>query len=160
MATVVTLVALVGLIAAITMGSEMLDVARKQTVAMQILRNEVEHVHLKDWSSFPSVLPASFSITINDTGNGLSAGSAADQNAFALTNATNLSVGPYTFNNGLMSVAKDFTCTLTIAAVPLRANVLRFDYTVTWKTGNQHKTYTRTSSTYYGKNGLNVYYRR
>lgn len=156
MATVVTLVVLVGLVAAVTMGSEMLDVSRKQTVAMQILRNEVEHVHLKDWATV-SALPASASVTINSDGNGLSAGGAADRQAFALTNYT-VAVGDD--NLGLMNAAKDFTCTLAVTPVPARANLLRLDYTVIWTGGNRRKTYTRTSSTYYGKNGLNLYYQR
>lgn len=158
MATVVTLVVLVGLVAAVTMGSEMLDVSRKQTVAMQILRNEIEHVHLKDWATVSAAVPSNFSITINAAGTGLSAGNPSDQKAFALTNSTNLAVGPYAFNTSLMRVAKDFTCTLAISSV--RANLLRLDYTVTWTGGNRRKTYTRTSSTYYGKNGLSLYYQR
>lgn len=156
MATMVTLVVLVGLIAAVTMGSEMLDVSRKQTVAMQILRNEVEHVHLKDWAAV-SALPANASITINGNGSGLSSGSATDKQAFALTNYT---AGVGDDNLGLMNAAKDFTCTLVVTPVPSRANLLRLDYTVLWTGGNRRKTYTRTSSTYYGKNGLNLYYQR
>ena len=158
MATVVTLVVLVGLIAAVTMGSEMLDVSRKQTVAAQILRNEVEQLHLKDWATVSATVPANYSITINGAGNGVSAGAVADQKAFALTNSTNLPLGPYVYNLSLMNVAKDFTCTLAVTNV--RANLLQFTYTVTWKGGNRRKSYTRTSSTYYGKNGLNVYYQR
>ena len=156
MATMVTLMVLVGLIAAVTMGSEMLDVSRKQTVAMQILRNEVEHVHLKNWATVSS-LPASASVTINSAGNGLSSGAPADRQAFALTNYT---AGIGDDNLALMNVAKDFTCTLAVSPVPSRANLLRLDYTVAWTGGNRRKTYTRTSSTYYGKNGLNLYYQR
>ena len=163
MATVVTLVALVGLIAAVTMGSEMLDVSRKQTVATQILRNEIEQVRLRSWSSFPILLPTNYTITINAAGTGLSAGGLGDQQAFALTNYTYSYAPPYssgTFddNTDLMSLAKDFTCSVTITSV--RANLLCFTYRVVWRAGNQHKTYMRMSSTYYGKTGLNLYYQK
>jgi Tfp pilus assembly protein PilE len=162
MATLVTLVALVGLIAAVTMGSEMLDVSRKQTVAMQILRNEVEQVHLKNWATV-SALPANASITINSAGTGLSAGGVTDQQKFALTNYTYSYAPPYAGgvnddNTSLMSVAKDFSCSLVITTV--RANLVRLTYTVTWTAGNQRKTYVRISSTYYGKTGLNLYYQK
>jgi len=155
MATVVALVALVGLISAITMGSEMLDVSHKQTVAMQILHNEVEQVHMRDWSSFSTTLPTSYIIRINSDGTGLAAGATADKRAFALTNYTSSIADD---NKHLMSVARDFTCTLTISSV--RSNLLLLTYTVSWTSGNRRKTYTRTSSTYYGKNGLNTYYQR
>ena len=161
MATAVVLVAVVGLISAVTMGSEMLDVSRKQTVAMQLLRNEVDHVHMRSWAAV-SALPATASITINSAGSGLAAGGAADQQAFALTNYTFSYTPPVVaFNDdnaGLMGVARDFTCLL--AKTTVRANLLRFTYTVTWTGGNRRKSYTRTSSTYYGKNGLNAYYQR
>ena len=181
MATVVTLVALVGLIAAVTMGAEMLDVSRKQTVAMQILRNEVENIHLQNWttvSNLPpsgtitfNLLPASASITINTAGTGLSAGGVADQQSFALTNYTYSYAAPYTVgvfddNTNLMSVAKEFTLTVdkTTVVDPIthvaRPNLFALTYTVTWTAGNRRKTYFRTSSTYYGKTGLNLYYQK
>lgn len=157
MATVVTLVALVGLLAAVTMGSEMLDVSRKQTVATQLLRNEIEQVHLRDWATV-TILPAAASITVNGAGNGLSAGAAADQKTFALSNSTNRTAGPYVLNVNLANMAKDFTCTFVKATI--RTNLYQLTYTVTWTSGNRRKLYVRTSSTYYGKTGLNLYYRR
>jgi len=155
MATVVTLVALVGLIAAITMGSEMLDVSRKQTIAMQILRNEVEQVHLRSWTTFPTSLPASFSVTVNDSGTDFSAGAAIDKMAFALAN---YSPSQASYNLRLMGQARGFSCTQTIVAV--RPSLLQFTYTVSWTGGNRHKTYSRSSTTYYGKTGLNLYYQK
>jgi Tfp pilus assembly protein PilV len=157
MATTVTLVAVVGLISAVTIGAEMLDVSRKQTVAMQILRNEVDHVHLKSWAAV-AALPATASITINSDGTGLSAGGAADQQAFALTNYTSSTLADDNVN--LMREAKGFTCSLVKAPVPLKANLFQLTYTISWTSGNRLKTYTRKSSTYYGKSGLNVYYQR
>lgn len=162
MATVVTLVVLVGLIAAVTIGAEMLDVSRKQMVAMQIIRNEVDSIHLQSWTTVTN-LPASASITINSTGSDFSAGNNADKQSFALTN---YSFTPANYNVGLMSVAKEFTLTLnkTVFIDPIthvaRLNLFVLTYTVTWTAGNQRKTYVRISSTYYGKNGLNLYYQK
>ena len=166
MATVVTLVALVGLIAAITMGSEMQDVSRKQTVAMQIIRNEIDGVHLLSWATV-SALPTNASITINSSGTGLVSCSPAGtgQTAFALTNYTTSYAPPYLGganddNTSLMSVAKAFNITLAVTTIAGRANFLVLTYTVTWTGGNRHKVYTRSGTTYYGKNGLNLYYQR
>ena len=170
MATAVTLVALVGLLAAVTMGSEMLDVSRKQTIALQILRNETDSVHLQNWTAVSNLpasgsimvngIPASATLTINSAGNNVSG---SNTQSFALTN---YSILPGNFNLSLMGVAKEFTLTLnkTTISDPIthvtRPNLFVLTYTVTWTAGNQRKTYVRTSSTYYGKTGLNLYYQK
>ena len=156
MATVVTLVAVVGLISAVTMGSEMLDIARKQTVAMQIIRNEVDRIHLQSWAMI-TTLPANASLTINGTGNDFSTGSNADKQSCALTNYSAVSAH---YNLSMMGVAKDFTLTLTKSTLAGRPNLFVLKYTVIWTGGNLRKTYSRSSTTYYGKNGLSVYYQR
>jgi hypothetical protein len=183
MATVVTLVAVVGLVQAVTIGAEMLDVSRKQTVAMQLIRNEIEGVHLKDWNSVKELAPPPightpctgyFRISVNSAGTGLSdatpatspnAYPCAAQNAFALTNFTQSYIAPYTGNlyddnRNLMSLAKGFSMELTVASVNGRTDFLSLTYTVTWTGGNRHRVYNRTGTTYYGKYGLNLYYRR
>ncbi|MDB6169361.1 MAG: hypothetical protein JWM88_2225 [Verrucomicrobia bacterium] len=166
MATVVVLVAVVGLIQAVTIGSEMLDVGRKQTIAMQIVRNEIENLHLKDWATV-SAMPSSAYITVNSRGAGLvdSWPSAIGQTAFALMNHTNSytppwSAGNYDDNINLMALAKDFRLAVAITNVSGRADFLLFNYTVTWTGGSQRMVYSRTAVTYYGRYGLNVYYRR
>jgi Tfp pilus assembly protein PilV len=158
MATVVTLVAVVGLVQAVTIGAEMLDVSRKQTVAMQLIRNEIEGVHLQSWTTVNNALTTGgpFSLTINSAGTGLTAtATSAARKAFALTNYSTVTTDD---NVSLMGVAKDFTCSLTVTTV--KANLLQLTYTVTWTGGNRRKDYSRSSTTYYGKYGLNLYYRR
>jgi Tfp pilus assembly protein PilV len=154
MATVVTLVAVVGLIQAVTIGAEMLDVSRKQTIAMQLIRNEIEGVHLKDWATVSSLTNSS--LTINSAGTGLTASATdAAKRTFALTNYSTTTTDD---NVTLMGSAKGFTCSLTVATV--RPNLLQLSYTVTWTGGNRRKDYSRSGTTYYGKYGLNLYYRR
>ena len=176
MATAVTLVAVVGLIQAVTIGAEMLDVSRKQTIAMQIIRNEIEGVHLKDWATV-STFPNSASITVNNQGTGLAWCFTTNPNivnptaekAFALTNYTNSYTPPYPTtpnppanddNTNLLSAARNFTLSLSVTNITGRSNFLVLTYTVTWTSGNRRKVLTRTGTTYYGKNGLNLYYRR
>jgi len=166
MATVVVLVAVVGLIQAVTIGSEMLDVAKKQTVAMLLIRNEIDNVHLRDWTTV-SAMPTSATITVNRAGTGITSCSpaATAQTAFALTNYTHSYAAPYVAGSGsyddnttLMGQARSFS--LTVAVTTVKANLLQITYSVSWTAGNQRKTYTRSGTTYYGKNGLNLYYRR
>jgi Tfp pilus assembly protein PilV len=166
MATIVTLVAIVGLIQAVTIGSEMQDVARKQATAMQIIRNEIDGVHLQSWATV-SAFPTSASITINSAGTGLQActPAATGQSAFALTNYTTSYTPPFTKqanddNTRLMALAQGFVCSLAITTITGRSNFLVLTYSVTWTGGNRQKTYTRSGTTYYGASGLNVYYRR
>lgn len=58
------LVGVVGMIQALTIGSEMLDVARKQTLAEQIIQSEIDKVRMNSWTAIKA-LPASATITIN-----------------------------------------------------------------------------------------------
>jgi Tfp pilus assembly protein PilV len=64
MAAVVMLTGVVGMIQVVVSGSEMLDVSRKQTVAAQIIRSEIERLHLSNWSAI-NAMPSSASVTIN-----------------------------------------------------------------------------------------------
>ena len=48
LAAAVMLAGVVGMIQVIASGSEMLDLARKQTIAAQIIQNEIGKLHLAD----------------------------------------------------------------------------------------------------------------
>ncbi|MEJ1972725.1 MAG: prepilin-type N-terminal cleavage/methylation domain-containing protein [Lacunisphaera sp.] len=66
MAAVILVVGFMGMIQAITIGSEMLATARRQTLAAQIITHEIEQLRLKDWSTVITVLPAG-PVTLNAT---------------------------------------------------------------------------------------------
>ena len=61
----VMLAGIVGMIQVVISGSEMLDVSRKQTVAMQIIHGQIDSMRLNDWTSV-SALPTS-STTVSTT---------------------------------------------------------------------------------------------
>jgi hypothetical protein len=166
MATVVALVAVVGLIQAVTIGAEMLDISRKQTVAFQLIQNEIDNLRLKDWATV-NAMPSSAYVVVNSAGTGLVSGSPSGtaQTAFALTNYTQSYTPPYSGasnddNANLLRLAKDFRLTRDVAAISGHTNFIGVIYTVTWTAGNRGKTYTRSGVTYYGKNGLNLYYQK
>lgn len=115
---------IVGMIQVIVSGSEMLDVSRKQTVAMQIIHGQIDNVRLTDWT----------------TVNGWSSG------------PTTL-----TISSSFQTVAPGFSCKRTVTTV--KSNLRQVTFTVQW-TGNTGRPYSRSGSTYVGKNGLYVTYQR
>jgi Tfp pilus assembly protein PilV len=62
-----------------------------------------------------------------------------------------------TINTSLSTISTGFSCTRTVSVV--RTDMKKITFTVTW-TGNTGHSYSRTGSTYFGKNGLYVTYQR
>jgi len=116
--------AVVGMIQVVITGSEMLDVSRKQTVAMQIIHAQIDSIRLSNWTTVNALPTASTSVAINSS---------------------------------LQTVSTGFTCTRTISLV--RTDLKQVTFTVAW-TGNTGRAYSRSGSTYVGKNGLYVTYQR
>ena len=128
MAAVIMLVGVVGMIDAIKIGSEMLDLSRKQTIAIQIIHSEIDRVRLSSWTDVQQ-LPATLSYDLSNT--------------------------------GFQGISQGFACTRVVSDV--RTDLKKITYTVTWviRTGNTtSRSYSRSSSTYVGKNGLYVAYQR
>jgi Tfp pilus assembly protein PilV len=133
MAAAVLVLTIVGMIQVIVSGTEMLDVSRKQTLAMQIIHGQLDNVRLKDWSAVEALTtPCTVSV------------SAGDQSGFV-------------FGPNLPTISQGFSCTRTITTV--RTDLKQVTFTVTW-TGNTGRSYSRTGSTYVGRNGLYVSYQR
>jgi hypothetical protein len=63
----VMLAGIVGMIQVVISGSEMLDVSRKQTVAMQIIQGQIDNMRLSDWTTVSALSTASTSVTIPTT---------------------------------------------------------------------------------------------
>ena len=124
LAAVVMLAGIVGMMQAVTSGSEMLDVSRKQTTATQIIHGEIEKVRVQDWSEItvldptPTVLP---------------------------------------LNSSFQAINSSFKCSRAITDV--KTDLKQVTYTVTW-VGNTGHSYSRSGSTYVGRNGLYVAYQR
>jgi prepilin-type N-terminal cleavage/methylation domain-containing protein len=135
MAMLVVLVAIVALVQAIILGSEMLDLSRKQTIATQMIRTHIEQTRMMDWTAFDLL--------------------AVDQDV-DVTATTVYAVG-----SAMPAVAKDFTIRRRIELVPGKTNpnLKKVTFTVTWH-GYRGRAYTRSGSTYCTKNGLNAIYQR
>jgi prepilin-type N-terminal cleavage/methylation domain-containing protein len=139
-ASSVMALALVGMIQVIMSGSEMLDTARKQTIAMQIIHGQMDQLRLYDWTAI-STWTASTTVQVDAT----------DQ-------AANVTAG-FVFGSNLPGISANFTCTRAVATV--RTDLKQVTYTVTWRgSSSTARAHSRSSSTYVGKNGLYVTYQR
>ena len=132
-ASSVMVLAIVGMIRVIVSGTEMLDLARKQMIAMQVIHGQLDNLRLSNWTEV-SALAASETVTV----------SSGDQSGFV-------------FGSNLPAITQGFQCTRTIATV--RTDLKQVTFTVTW-IGNTGRTYSRSGSTYVARNGLYVTYQR
>jgi Tfp pilus assembly protein PilV len=135
MATVVLLIAIVGLFEAVTIGAGMLNVSRKQSIALQIIRTEIESVHLTAWPGFAPDSTISFPVDTADT-------------------------VAYPELKSLKNIGKGFTLTRTVVTIKSSPNWLKkITFSVSWSepTG---RAYSRTGYTYSAKNGINALYQR
>jgi Tfp pilus assembly protein PilV len=156
MSSVILVVGFTGLIQAITIGSEALDTARKQQVAIQIMDTEIERLRSGDWSRIAS-LPATATLAISPGG-----AITGDTTAFALTNYTTASGDD---NTALAAGAPGFTCSYVrtrlrpASATAATATYVRVDYTISW-TSNTGRVYRRTQAAFFGRNGLHLSYQK
>jgi hypothetical protein len=156
LASTILVVGFIGLGQAVTIGSEALDTARKQQVAIQIMDAEIERLRSGPWSAIAN-LAAGGTIAISDTG-----AVTGDQTGFALTNYT---AAPGDDNTALISLARGFVCSFVstrlrpAAATAGTVTYLRVSYTVRW-TSNTGRAYSRSSQAFFGCNGLHLSYRK
>jgi Tfp pilus assembly protein PilV len=150
MGATILVVGFIGLIQAVTLSATMLDTARKQQIAAQIIDGEFEALHSATWTNV-----ANFADGITYTMSVDSAGNASGSTShFELDN-----------NAQLLTLAKGFSCSLTSsylrpsAATAGTVTFLKVTCTVTW-TGNTGQSHTRSTDAYFGKYGLNLSYQK
>lgn len=134
MAATILVVGFIGMIEAITIGSEMLDVSRKQVIAAEIIQAEVAKLRLSSWTTVTGLPTGTTTITIDA----------------ALVAATGIA-------------NSNFTCTRTISTVRTDLRQITFTVTWTKKANSASsstRTYVRSSDVYIGRNGLSLTYQR
>ena len=140
-ASVVLLIAIVGLFEAVTIGAGMLNVARKQSIALQIIRTEIEAVHLTVW---PADGPP----------DGTVANVPVDTSGYPeLMNLKNIG------NGFLLSRTVATIRPLPLPIPPGAPWIKKVTFTVTW-TESTGRSNSRTGYTYCAKYGLNALYQR
>lgn len=154
MAATILTVGFMGLIQAVTISSGMMDAARRQTLAAQILTHEIERLRLLPWQD----------LVASDGSNDI-AGLAANPSYQPDTqfDTARAAVG----DNQTANASVKFTVGLSVATITtgLREATITVTWVVTTSrrdgSGNPLKfTYTRVNSAYLGKNGLNLTYQR
>jgi len=187
MAAVILVVGFVGMIEAVILSQNMMNNARRQTLAAQIMSHEMEQLRLQSWANI-SLLPASQTLgatysagtvyyagdtcTYNGTwyrctqgGSGNTSGSGSSY--------WSADTPPYNNTLGTTGVALGATYTLTRSVADVvSGNMREITLTVTWKVatsrrdsltsfGNQLQfTYSRVNVAYFGKYGLSLTYQR
>ena len=141
MAATILVVAFVGMIEAMLIGSQMMDHARRQTLATQILNQEVESLRDASWSTVSSLPTASNTAVTIDS---------------QFTTAIAASGATYSLTRYRTSPNPD-------------TNLCEVNFTVTWTVKTSRRdaannllsfSYTRSTSAYYGKYGLNLTFQR
>lgn len=156
MACTILLVGFVGLIQAVTIGSESMDTARKEQIAVQLAAAEIEKLRGSSWATVTS-LPASGSITISLTGV-----VSGDTTLFAITNHTADTADD---DAELSRLARGFTCSFSRAilrpsgASGTTATFIKVSYTVSWTT-NTGRTQRHQVDAFLAKGGLHLSYQQ
>jgi hypothetical protein len=153
---------LMGMIGVVESGAKMLDLSRKQTIATQILHSEIDQLRLQSWTT----------ITGYTVSNSVSSPFTPGYGSLTtLTTANDPTLLRFAAN--LPNVVSSFTLTRTVACVQPTSNpntnpgsayskapyLIQVTFTITW-TGITGQSYTRTSTTYVGYNGLYQAYQR
>lgn len=158
MATAILLVGFIGLMQAVTIGSESLDAARRTQVAHQLVAAELEKLRGGAWSVIAN-LPSSASIEVSSTSM-----LSGDLTCFALSGFTTATTDD---NATLASLAKGLKVELTreylrpSGATAATATFVKLTYTVTWQsTAGGRRLHTYTAESFLGANGLHLSYQQ
>lgn len=156
MAMAIVVVGIVGMMQAVTIGTELLDITRRQQVATRLVEAELEQLRNGPWATIAN-LPASASITIGPAGT-----VSGDTTRFALSNYTVTSADD---NLELGALARGFTCSFVTTrlrptgAIAATVTFVKIVYTVTWTSSNG-RSHSRRLETYLGMNGLHLSYQQ
>jgi prepilin-type N-terminal cleavage/methylation domain-containing protein len=140
MAATILVVGFIGLIQAVKVSSTMMDTARRQTLAAQILNHEIEKLRFYTWPQIQS-----------------------------LANAGPAPYSDPQFNTAIAASGATFSLARTLTNPDPAAGLREVKFTLTWivKTSRHDSsgalltfTYTRSNSAYFGKYGLNLTYQR
>jgi hypothetical protein len=161
MATVILVVGMMGMIQAVTIGSEMIATARRQTLAAQIISHELEKLRLVVWDNGstgiknlpagPTTLTIDAQFNSSITACGLVSGSTITLSR-SVTDVVSGSMREVTF-----TVTWTKGGTTTAASTPTGSWLSKLAF---YRESPIARTYTRKGSAWFGKYGLNLSYQR
>lgn len=159
MASVILVVGFIGMISAITVGSEMLTTAKRQNLATQIINHELEKARLLSFATIDAYAAGPVSLTIDSQ-------FSAAITACGLTTDTSNSANPYiTLERTVSDVVSGGLCQVTFTITWQKSGTTSAANTATgsWLQklslgGNApvQRTYVRKGFGFFGKYGLNL----
>jgi hypothetical protein len=156
MAMAIVVVGIVGMMQAVTIGTEQLDTTNKQHLASRLVETELERLRNGPWSNIAN-LPASAAISISPAGV-----ISGDTTSFALSNYTATAADDHT---ELSVLAGGFSCSFTMTrlrptgATAATVTFVKLVYVVNW-TSSAGRSHSRRTETYLGMNGLHLSYQQ
>lgn len=150
MASVILVVGFMGMIQAVTIGSEMLATARRQTIAGQILDHEIGKLRLSTWTSVSALADSAAATYTSDQA--------------AINTAITASGVTFTLERDVTDLTTDlreitFIVTWTKSGTTAAANTATGSWLDRLSFSGAapiQRTYTRKSTAYFGKYGLNL----
>ncbi len=130
LAATVLALTLTGMIQTIESGSQMLDLSRKQTIAVQILHDEIDQLRLDNWNTILAIPTSYTSIPISPVFSSAGGNFSCQYKAVPVSD-------------------------LGSNSIP----VMQVTFVVSW-TAITGQTYSRTSTTFVSQNGLFLSYQR
>jgi Tfp pilus assembly protein PilV len=147
MAATILVVGFIGLIQAITIGSQMLATAHRQQIAIQIVTGEIDYLRASNLTAITNLaVGATYKITVNATGTAVTADPLGAVTRFNLDN-----------NLTLLAQAAGFS--LSAVRSNIRTDYEKIIYTVTWA-DNLGRPNTHRTEIYFGRNGLQLSYQK
>lgn len=147
-AALILVVGFIGLIEAVTLASNTMDHARRQTLATQIINHEIEELRLSSWTTISALPTASTAITIDSRFDPARLALGDDKSGTAVVR---------------------FSLARTVTNPDPVTNIREVNFTVTWvvttsrvgANGNRLTfTFSRANSAWFGKYGLNLTYQQ
>lgn len=189
MASVILVVGFIGLIDAVALSSNMMNQARRQTAASQIINHELEKLRLLNWSKISELTTTSTAVAVDRefwpawdgamtyrinnvvAHNGAWYRCIAAHNNQAPPNATYWSEATSAQPTDIVFLfGATFSITRTVTNPdPPVTNVLEVNFTAEWKVNTGRRdasgspvvfTYRRANCGWFGKYGLNLTYQR
>jgi Tfp pilus assembly protein PilV len=150
MAAVILVVAFFGMIQAITIGSEMMATARRQTIANQIITHEIEKLRLKDWTTISNYTAIASATYTSDSAD-INAEIAGSGVSFTLATAVVTPTTDLREVTFTVTWTKSGTTTASGTTSGSLLNQLSFS-----RLGPIARTYTRVGVAYFTKYGLDL----
>lgn len=159
MASVILVVGFIGMISALTVGSEMLATARRQNLAAQIINHELEKLRYVDFATIDAYAAGPTSLTIDTQ-------FSSSITACGLTTDTSNTANPYiTLDRTVTDVVTGnmcqviFTVTWQKSGTTTAANAATGSWLEKLSLGGNasiRRTYVRKGMGFFGKSGLNL----